>query len=86
MGKLTDSLTYMRGLGKLKVYTLGANLLAKNHNPRAGSKKITTRRIYLERDKSRFVFSTWWKATFSGLRGTFGLGRPKIPKELRKGN
>ena len=82
--QFVDSLTYERGMGKLKVYTFGANLLAKNNNPRAGSKKIATRRIYLERDKKRFVFSAWWKATFSGLRGTFGLGRPKIPKELRK--
>ncbi|WP_157359848.1 hypothetical protein [Algoriphagus mannitolivorans] len=82
--QFVDSLTYERGLGKLKVYTFGANLLAKNNNPRGGSKKITTRRIYLERDNRRFVFSTWWKATFSGLRGTFGLGKPRIPKELRK--
>ena len=82
--QFVDSLTFERGKGKLKVYSFGANLLAKNNNPRSGSKKITTRKIYLERDKRKFVFSSWWKATFSGLRGTFGFGRPKIPKELRK--
>ncbi|MDX5478701.1 MAG: hypothetical protein LPJ98_09620 [Cyclobacteriaceae bacterium] len=82
--QFVDSLTYERGLGKLKIYTFGANLLAKNNNPRTGSKKIATRTIYLERDKRKFIFSAWWKATFSGLRGTFGLGQPKIPKELRK--
>ncbi|GMQ31162.1 hypothetical protein [Algoriphagus confluentis] len=79
-----DSLTLERGLGKLKIYTFGANLLAKNNNPRGGKGKIVSRRIFLERDKSKFVFSAWWKATFSGLRGTFGLGRAKIPKDLRK--
>ncbi len=40
--------------------------------------------IYQERDKSKFIFNAWWKATLSGLRGSFGLGKPKIPKERRK--
>lgn len=79
-----DSLTLERGLGKLKIYTFGVNLLAKNNNPRGGKGKVVTRRIFLERDKSKFIFSAWWKATFSGLRGTFGLGRAKVPKDLWK--
>jgi hypothetical protein len=79
-----DSLTLERGGGKLKIFTFGANLLAKNSNPRGLSSKIVSRPIYQERDKRKFVFSAWWKATFSGLRGTIGLGRPKIPKEIRK--
>ncbi|WP_111670922.1 hypothetical protein [Algoriphagus litoralis] len=79
-----DSLTLEQGLGKLKVYTFGANLLAKNRNPRGLSSKVVSRKIYQERDKRKFVFSAWWKATFSGLRGTFGLGRAKGPKEIKK--
>lgn len=79
-----DSLTLEQGLGKLKIFTFGANLLAKNRNPRGLSSKVVSRKIYQERDKRKFVFSAWWKATFSGLRGTFGLGRAKAPKELRK--
>ncbi|MBN7809545.1 hypothetical protein J0A68_01170 [Algoriphagus sp. H41] len=75
-----DSLTLERGLGKLKIYTFGANLFAKNSNPRGLSSKLAKRRIYLERDKRKFVFSAWWKATFSGLRGTLGFGRAKMPK------
>ncbi|MBN7802601.1 hypothetical protein J0A67_17125 [Algoriphagus aestuariicola] len=75
-----DSLTLERGLGKLKIYTFGANLFAKNSNPRALSSKIAKRRIYQERDKRKFVFSAWWRATFSGLRGTLGFGRAKMPK------
>ncbi|TNF44848.1 MAG: hypothetical protein EP311_00495 [Cytophagales bacterium] len=79
-----DSLTLGPGRGKLKIYTFGANLLAKNNNPRGGKGAVVSRRIFQERNKGKFIFSAWWKATFSGLRGTFGLGRAKVPKELRK--
>jgi hypothetical protein len=75
-----DSLTLDQGQGKLKLYTFGANLFAKRSNPRALSSKITKQKIYLERDKRKFVFSAWWRATFSGLKGTFGFGRAKVPK------
>lgn len=75
-----DSLTLEQGLGKLKIYSFGVNLFARNNNPRGFSSKVAKRRIYQERDKQKFVFSAWWKATFSGLRGTFGLGRAKVPK------
>lgn len=76
-----DSLTLEQGLGKLKFYTFGANLFTRNNNPRGLSSKVVTRSIYQERDKRKFVFSSWWKATLSGLRGTFGLGRAKIPRK-----
>jgi hypothetical protein len=79
-----DSLTLERGLGKLKMYTFGANLFAKNSNPRALSSKVVKRRIYQERDRRKFVFSAWWRATFSGLRGTVGLGRAKAPKRKQE--
>ncbi|WP_026969625.1 hypothetical protein [Algoriphagus terrigena] len=75
-----DSLTLNQGLGKLKLYTFGANLFAKNSNPRGLSSRVVKRKIYQERDKRKFVFSAWWKATFSGLRGTLGFGRAKMPK------
>lgn len=76
-----DSLTLKQGMGKLKIYTFGANLFARRNNPRGLSSKVTTRKIYQVRDKSKFVFSAWWKATFSGLRSTFGFGRAKPPKD-----
>ncbi|SEF52810.1 hypothetical protein [Algoriphagus boritolerans] len=75
-----DSLTLEQGQGKLRIYTVGANLLAKNNNPRALSNRVVSRKIYQERDKRKFVFSAWWKATFSGLRSTLGFGRAKMPK------
>ena len=82
-----DTLTLEAGKGKLKAYSIGANFLIKNSNPRSGSSNILKRQIYLKRDKRKFIFSAWWKATLSGLRATVGLGRPKIPKEAsKKGN
>lgn len=75
-----DSLTLEQGKGKLRFYTFGANLFANNNNPRGLSSKVVSRRIYHERDKSRSVFSAWWRATLSGLRGTLGFGRATVPK------
>jgi|GEM_PF-512644 len=76
-----DSLTLDQGKGKLKLYSVGANILIKNSNPRSASTSIQKRPIYLKRDKRKFIFSAWWKATLNGLRSTVGLGRPKVPKE-----
>jgi hypothetical protein len=75
-----DTLTLEQGKGRLKVYTFAANLIAKNRNPSGLSSKAVSRRIYEERDKRKFVFNAWWKATFSGLKATLGLGRAKVPK------
>jgi len=75
-----DSLTLGQGMGMLRFYTFGANLLARNNNPRKLSSTVVSRRIYQERDKSRSVFNAWWRATLSGLRGTLGFGRATVPK------
>lgn len=76
-----DSLTLAPGRGKLKAYSIGANLFIKNSNPRSPSSAILKRPIFFQRDKRKFVFSAWWKATLSGLRGTIGLGKAKAPKD-----
>ncbi|MFN3999122.1 hypothetical protein [Algoriphagus sp.] len=75
-----DSMTLGQGLGRLRLYTFGANFLARNNNPRKLSSTVVSRRIYDERDKSRSVFSAWWRATLSGLRGTLGFGKAAVPK------
>lgn len=75
-----DSLTLERGRGRLSLYTFLANTLTKRSNPRSFMNNRVNSPIYLERDKSKFVFGTWWKATFSGIRGSIGLGKPKMPK------
>lgn len=82
--QFVDSLTYDQGKGKLKLLGFLVNTFAKNDNPRGGSSRIVRSEIYQQRDKSKFIFNAWWKATLSGLRGTFGLGKAKIPKEIRK--
>lgn len=79
-----DSLTLEPGRGKLRAYTLAANLFASKSNPRSGSGKLVKREIYVPRDKRKFVIHAWWRSTLSGLRATVGLGRPKVPKSVRK--
>ena len=75
-----DSLTLEKGKGKLNLYTFLANIVAKNSNPRSFVNNRVNSPIYMARDKSKFVFGAWWKATSSGIKGTVGLGKPKMPK------
>ena len=79
-----DSLTLAPGKGKLKLYSFFANLLAKNNNPRSAGGTPVVREIYIKRDTRKSVINAWWKATFSGLKGTLGFGRVKMPEHLRK--
>ncbi len=74
-----DTLTLDPGTGKLGLYTFAANTALKNKNPRGLFKKKVSRRIFYQRDKSKFIFSGWWKATFSGLKSSVGLGRTNAP-------
>jgi hypothetical protein len=75
-----DSLSLEKGSGRLGLYTFLANTLARKNNPRSFWNKRVNSDIYFERDPSKFVFGTWMKATFSGIKGSVGLGQPKIPK------
>ena len=75
-----DSLTLERGRGKLGLYTFLANTLTRKSNPRRFLNNRVNSSIYFERDQSKFVFGTWMKATFSGIKGSVGLGQPKRPK------
>ena len=75
-----DSLTLERGKGKLGFMTFLANVFTKSNNPRKFLNRRVSSRVYFERDKSKFIFAGWWRATFSGLKGSLGLGQPNIPK------
>ncbi len=79
-----DSLTLERGKGKLRIYSFVANFLGKNANPRSAKGRPVVREIYLQRDTRKSVINAWWKATFSGLKGTLGFRRAKMPPHLRK--
>jgi hypothetical protein len=76
-----DPLTLERGRGQLGFMTFLANTFTKKSNPRTLFNRKVTSRIYYERDKSKFVFGTWWRASFSGLKGSVGLGQPKGRKK-----
>lgn len=78
--QMLDTLTLEPGTGKLGLYTFAANTAIKNQNPRGLFKKKVSRRIYYERDKSKFIFGGWMRATLSGLKASVGLGRAKDPK------
>lgn len=75
-----DSLTLESGKGKLGIMTFLANMFTKSNNPRKFFNRRVTSRVYFERDKSKFIFGGWWRATFSGLKGSLGLGQPNVPK------
>jgi hypothetical protein len=75
-----DSLTLERGRGKLGFMTFLANTITKKSNPRKLFNKRVVSQVYFERDKSKFIFGGWWRATFSGLKGAVGLGQAKAPK------
>jgi hypothetical protein len=78
--QLLDTVSMLPGKGKLGILTFAANTLIKNSNPRKLFNRQVTSDIYFERDKTKFIFGGWWRATFSGLKGSVGLGQPKIPK------
>ncbi|QYH40248.1 hypothetical protein GYM62_16150 [Algoriphagus sp. NBT04N3] len=76
---LLDSLTLEKGTGKVAFESFLANTLIKNNNPRRLLGNIVSSDIYFKRDKSKFIFNTWWKATLTGLKGSMGLGQPQMP-------
>lgn len=75
-----DTMSLQKGRGKLGFATFLSNTLIKNNNPRKLFGYTVQSDIYVKRNTSKFIFNTWWKATFSGLKGAVGLGQPQIPK------
>lgn len=75
---LLDERTLERGRGRKNVLTFVINNLAvRSNNPRKFFNRMVCSPIYLQRDKSRFVFNYLWKSTLTGLQGSVGLGKPK---------
>jgi hypothetical protein len=80
--RLLDERTLEPGGGRKRFLSFVINAIAvRSNNPRRIFNRLVTSRIYEPRDKGRFVFNYWWRATMSGLKGSVGLGQPKIPKE-----
>lgn len=83
--QLLDPQTLQRGRGRLGILTFVLNTFAvKSNNPRRGVPVRQSSRIYVPRNREKFVFNYWWKATLSGIQGSVGLGQPKEPKREGK--
>ena len=79
-----DSLTLAPGKGKLKLYTMMANILVRNSNPGVGVSTLRNKEIFYLRDTTKSMINAWWKATYVGVKHSIGLGLPKAPKNFRK--
>ncbi|SMD42380.1 hypothetical protein SAMN00777080_0928 [Aquiflexum balticum DSM 16537] len=83
--ELLDERTLEKGTGRKGILTFVLNTFAvRSNNPRRYLRKPISSSIYEPRNTERFVFNYWWKATFSGLKGSLGLGQDKVPKKKRK--
>ncbi|EIM77857.1 hypothetical protein A3SI_05242 [Nitritalea halalkaliphila LW7] len=78
---LLDERTLEEARGRKGVLTFVINVLAvRSNNPRKIFGNTVSSRIYAENPSDKFIFNYWWRATLSGVRGSLGLGQPKIPK------
>jgi hypothetical protein len=79
--ELLEERTLQKGRGRKSILTFVLNVFAvRSNNPRKFFNTTITSTIYHPRDKDRFIFNYWWRATLSGLQGSVGLGQPKVPK------
>jgi hypothetical protein len=79
--ELLDERTLEKGRGKKAILTWVLNTFAvRSNNPRKVFRFKVISKIYYPRDPERFIFNYWWKATVTGLKGSVGLGQPKVPK------
>jgi hypothetical protein len=82
---LLDERTLARGTGRKSILTFVLNTFAvRSNNPRRYLRKPISSTIYQPRDTERFIFNYWWTATLSGLKGSLGLGQPKVPKKRKQ--
>lgn len=79
------TLEHAKGRDAILTFVLNSFALRSN-NPRRYLRNPIEGKIYQERDKEKFIFNYWWKTTFSGLKGSLGLGqaKPENPKKAAK--
>ncbi|AWW30344.1 hypothetical protein DN752_09545 [Echinicola strongylocentroti] len=73
--QLLNDRTLEKAKGRKAMLNFVLNAFAvRGNNPRRifGTEKIAP--IYFERDKRKFIFNYWWKASLSGFKGSLGLG------------
>lgn len=82
--QLLDERTLTKGKGMKSMLTFVLNTFAvRSNNPRGYQRKPINASIYQVRDKEKFIFNYWWKTTFSGIKGSLGLGQAKKPREKK---
>ncbi|WP_373521406.1 hypothetical protein [Aquiflexum sp.] len=82
--ELLDERTLERGTGRTAILTFVLNTFAvRSNNPRRYLRKPISSNIYELRDTERFIFNYLWSTTLSGLKGSLGLGQPKVPKRRK---
>lgn len=82
--ELLDERTLTKGRGMKSMLTFVINTFAvRSNNPRGYQRRPINASIYQVRDKEKFIFNYWWKTTFSGIKGSLGLGQAKKPKEKK---
>ncbi|WP_186753848.1 hypothetical protein [Echinicola salinicaeni] len=75
---LLNERTLKKARGRTGMLNFVLNAFAlRGNNPRKFFNTMVEAPIYLERDTSRFIFNYWWKLSFSGLKGSMGLGEAK---------
>ena len=81
---LLNHRTLEKAKGRDAILTFVLNSFAvRSNNPRRYLRKPIEGKIYQERDKEKFIFNYWWKTTFSGMKGSLGLGQAKPEKEKK---
>lgn len=79
--ELLEVRTLERGRGRSRILTFVLNTFAvRSNNPRKFIGGTVQSNIYHQRDSDRFIFNYWWRTTVSGLKGSVGLGQPKVPR------
>lgn len=82
---LLNHRTLEKAKGRDGILTFVLNSFAvRSNNPRRYLRKPIKGNIYQERDKEKFIFNYWWKTTFSGLKGSLGLGQAKPTKPKKE--
>lgn len=82
--ELLEERTLERGKGRKSILTFVLNTFAvRSNNPRGYQRKPINASIYQERDKEKFIFNYWWKATLSGVKGSLGLGQDRKPRKKK---
>ncbi|WP_215224296.1 hypothetical protein [Echinicola shivajiensis] len=79
---LLNERTLKKARGRIGMLNFVLNSFAlRGNNPRKLFKSMVEAPIYFERDISRFIFNYWWKLSFSGFKGSMGLGTAKKEDE-----